>query len=66
VVEPFSLARVRRYPLDQLADLDVNVVRDGLMRVEADRRVVVTDGGQEIGALQAAERADAFCLDDVH
>src|SRR4051812_22485375 len=48
VLEPFARAKVRRYPLDRLADLGVTVNHDGLMRVDPDRRIVVTDHGQEL------------------
>ena len=47
VFDPFAGARVRRYAYAELAVLGIDVHHDRLMRVEADRRVVVTDHGAE-------------------
>lgn len=47
-VEPFARSKVRRYPLAKLADLDVAVHHDAVMRVDAEERLVITDAGREI------------------
>src|SRR6476620_4816342 len=48
-VAPFAHGEVREYPLEQLAELGVQVHRDALLRVDPVLRTVRTDGGDELG-----------------
>jgi len=62
VAEPFSMGRVHRYPLAQVAkDLRVRLVRGTLDRVDADQRLVTTVDGEPLGfeALLVATGAEA-------
>ena len=47
--EPFGVGRARRYPLAELTDdLDATLVRDAVLRVQRNERVVHLESGDEI------------------
>lgn len=48
VLEPFAAGRPRAYPLDVLAEHDVRVIRDAVLRVDVPRRIAVTEAGDEL------------------
>ena len=50
VREPFAYSVARHYPLDDIAkDLGVDLVQDSFKRLGAEKRVVRTEGGRELG-----------------
>jgi sulfide:quinone oxidoreductase len=62
VAEPFSMGRIHRYPLAQVAkDLRIRLVRGTLDRVDADQRLVTIVDGEPFGfeALLVATGAGA-------
>ena len=49
VREPFAYSEARRYPLDEIArDIGVEFKQDAFKRLERDRRVVHTQGGEQL------------------
>ena len=76
VREPFAYSEARRYPLDEIArDIGVEFKQDAFKRLERDRRVVHTEGGERLeydalllalGAIRRPRFKHALTLDDSH
>ena len=74
VREPFAYSEARRYPLDEIArDIGVEFKQDAFKRLERDRRVVHTEGGERLeydalllalGAIRRPRFKHALTLDD--
>ena len=74
VREPFAYSEARRYPLDEIArDIGVELRQDGFKRLERDRRIVHTVGGDQLeydalvlalGATRRPRFKHALTLDD--
>ena len=74
VREPFAYSEARRYPLDEIArDIGVELRQDGFKRLERDRRIVHTVGGDQLeydalvlalGAIRRPRFKHALTLDD--
>ncbi len=74
VREPFAYSEARRYPLDEIArDIGVELKHDGFKRLERDRRIVHTEGGDQLeydalvlalGAIRRPRFKHATTLDD--
>jgi sulfide:quinone oxidoreductase len=74
VREPFAYSEARQYPLDEIArDIGVELRQDGFKRLERDRRIVHTVGGDQLeydalvlalGAIRRPRFKHALTLDD--
>jgi len=74
VREPFAFSQARHYPLDEIArDIGVELKQDGFKRLERDRRIVHTEGGDQLeydalllalGAIRRPRFKHAITLDD--